>query len=163
MKEKEQLPGWPRGLSRKLAASYIGVSIALFDDMVRDGRMPLPVHINRRVVWDIRLIDRAFERLAGWDVENDPYVAAVEREFPTKRRFGDRLLGREKEADERWMPPEFEQYRGEEWIKKATFYKPGEWEAKIKSAPLGLREKRALGGYFRMKGTPSADIKGAGY
>jgi hypothetical protein len=22
MKEKEQLPGWPRGLSRKLAASY---------------------------------------------------------------------------------------------------------------------------------------------
>jgi predicted DNA-binding transcriptional regulator AlpA len=67
MKEKEQLPGWPRGLSRKLAASYIGVSIALFDDMVRDGRMPLPVHINRRVVWDIRLIDRAFERLAGWD------------------------------------------------------------------------------------------------
>src|ERR1700716_1068647 len=119
MKEKEQLPGWPRGLSRKLAASYIGVSIALFDDMVCDGRMPLPVHINRRVVWDIRLIDRAFERLAGWGVENDPYVAAVEREFPTKRRFGDRFLGREKEADERWMPSEFEQYRGEEWIKKA--------------------------------------------
>jgi predicted DNA-binding transcriptional regulator AlpA len=161
MKEKEQLPGWPRGLSRKLAASYIGVSAGLFDEMVRDGRMPRATHINRRLVWDIRLIDRAFESLSGAD-ESDPYVAAVERALPKERRFGDRLLAGQKAIDEKWCPPEYEKYRGEDWFKTAKFYKEGEWEALIRSRPLGIREKRALEGYFCGKGQSKVEVNGAG-
>jgi predicted DNA-binding transcriptional regulator AlpA len=64
----------PRGLSRIDAARYVGVSPSLFDQMVKDGRMPKPIRINSRVVWDRQQIDEAFERLSGsennpWDVD----------------------------------------------------------------------------------------------
>jgi predicted DNA-binding transcriptional regulator AlpA len=50
----------PRGLSRIDAAGYVGVSPSLFDEMVKDGRMPQPIRINARVVWDVRELDAAF-------------------------------------------------------------------------------------------------------
>jgi predicted DNA-binding transcriptional regulator AlpA len=53
----------PRGLSRAEAAHYIGVSPSLFDQMVRDGRMPAPKSINARKVWDRKRLDEAFEAL----------------------------------------------------------------------------------------------------
>jgi predicted DNA-binding transcriptional regulator AlpA len=53
----------PRGLSRPRAAEYLGISPSLFDDMVRDGRMPRPKRINSRTVWDRRHLDEAFEAL----------------------------------------------------------------------------------------------------
>jgi predicted DNA-binding transcriptional regulator AlpA len=53
----------PRGLSRIEAATYIGVSPSLFDIMVKDGRMPRPIPINSRRVWDRRELDEAFEAL----------------------------------------------------------------------------------------------------
>lgn len=53
-----------RGLSRTEAATYIGVSPALFDDMVADGRMPGSIRINARCVWDLRALDAAFDALA---------------------------------------------------------------------------------------------------
>jgi predicted DNA-binding transcriptional regulator AlpA len=53
----------PRGLSRILAAAYIGVSPSLFDAMVTDGRMPRPIRINSRVVWDRLHLDEAFAAL----------------------------------------------------------------------------------------------------
>jgi hypothetical protein len=51
---------------------YIGVGPTKFDDMVRDGRMPKPIRIDGRVVWDIYDLDPAFDRLKGdsgniWD------------------------------------------------------------------------------------------------
>lgn len=55
----------PRGLSRKEAAAYIGVSPTTFDRLIVEGRMPAPTRIYRRVVWDLRLLDRAWDRLAG--------------------------------------------------------------------------------------------------
>jgi predicted DNA-binding transcriptional regulator AlpA len=57
----------PRGLNRMQAAAYIGVSPALYDEMVKDGRMPKPKQINARIVWDIRAIDMAFDLLPGGD------------------------------------------------------------------------------------------------
>jgi len=42
---------------------YIGVSAAKFDEMVADGRMPGPVRIDARKVWDIRSLDLAFDAL----------------------------------------------------------------------------------------------------
>lgn len=53
----------PRGLSRVEAAQYIGVSPSLFDEMVKDGRMPQPKPINARKVWDRLKLDEAFEAL----------------------------------------------------------------------------------------------------
>jgi len=57
----------PRGLSRVEAAQYIGVSPSLFDEMVRDGRMPKPKPINARKVWDRLRLDQAFEALPDVD------------------------------------------------------------------------------------------------
>jgi predicted DNA-binding transcriptional regulator AlpA len=67
----------PRGLSRTEAASYIGVSPSLFDQMLKDGRMPAPKAINGRVVWDRYRLDEAFEALPDkgdrnpWDEDQD--------------------------------------------------------------------------------------------
>jgi predicted DNA-binding transcriptional regulator AlpA len=54
----------PRGLSRVQSAAYIGVSPTLFDEMVNDGRMPQPVRINSRVLWDRLQLDAAFAELS---------------------------------------------------------------------------------------------------
>jgi len=53
-----------RGLSRDEAAMYIGISATKFDEMVIDGRMPVPVKIDTRSVWDIRSLDLAFVALS---------------------------------------------------------------------------------------------------
>lgn len=55
----------PRGLSRTEAAAYICVSPSMFDMMVKDGRMPRPKTVNSRTIWDIRQVDKAFDRLPG--------------------------------------------------------------------------------------------------
>src|SRR5262252_2990104 len=47
----------PRGLSRSEAAAYLGISASLFDELVKDGRMPPPKRINSRTVWDRKRLD----------------------------------------------------------------------------------------------------------
>ncbi|TIW11982.1 MAG: hypothetical protein E5V66_11065 [Mesorhizobium sp.] len=66
----------PRGLSRVETAAYIGVSPSLFDEMVKDGRMPRPRRINSRTVWDRHQVDWSFDALpdensddTDWSVE----------------------------------------------------------------------------------------------
>jgi hypothetical protein len=46
---------------------YIGVSPSKFDELVADGRMPKPVKIDGRRVWDIRQLDLAFDALSRED------------------------------------------------------------------------------------------------
>jgi predicted DNA-binding transcriptional regulator AlpA len=53
----------PRGLSRAESAAYIGVSPSLFDELVKDGRMPAPKRINSRTVWDRKKLDVAFDAI----------------------------------------------------------------------------------------------------
>lgn len=53
----------PRGLSRVQSAAYIGISVRLFDELVKDGRMPQPIRINSRVLWDRLQLDAAFAAL----------------------------------------------------------------------------------------------------
>jgi predicted DNA-binding transcriptional regulator AlpA len=60
----------PRGLSRTESAAYIGVSPSLFDELVKDGRMPRPKRINSRTIWDRRKLDAAFEAIL--DEESRP-------------------------------------------------------------------------------------------
>jgi predicted DNA-binding transcriptional regulator AlpA len=53
-----------RGLSRDEAAMYVGISPAKFDQLVADGRMPGPVQIDARKIWDIRSLDLAFDDIS---------------------------------------------------------------------------------------------------
>lgn len=72
------IPVAPRGLSRVQAAAYVGVSPSLFDELVKDGRMPRPKRINSRTVWDRIRLDEAFEAILDdesrtanpWDEED---------------------------------------------------------------------------------------------
>lgn len=63
----------PRGLSRYEAAAYVGVSVPLYDEMVNDGRMPVPKMINSRLVWDRLKVDAAFGALPDRGGEADPW------------------------------------------------------------------------------------------
>jgi predicted DNA-binding transcriptional regulator AlpA len=68
----------PRCLSREEAADYIGgLSPTFFDQLVADGRMPQPIRINSRRVWDRRQLDQAIDVLrgAGGDGTDDWKVA----------------------------------------------------------------------------------------
>ena len=46
---------------------YIGISAGKFDEMVADGRMPGPLKIDTRKLWDIRSLDLAFDALPRED------------------------------------------------------------------------------------------------
>lgn len=58
-------PRWPRGLNRKLAAGYSGVSLSIWDKLVASGEMPQPKKVYGRIIWDKLAIDRSFELLDG--------------------------------------------------------------------------------------------------
>jgi predicted DNA-binding transcriptional regulator AlpA len=59
-----------RGLSRDEAAMYIGISPGKFDELVADRKMPEPVRIGGRKIWDIRRLDVAFDALSMDDPPN---------------------------------------------------------------------------------------------
>jgi len=63
----------PRGLSRVQSAAYIGVSVWLFDELVKDGRMPKPIRINARILWDRFQLDDAFAALSDVEKGGDPW------------------------------------------------------------------------------------------
>lgn len=50
-------------MTREEAARYVGIGVTLFDEMVKDGRMPRAVKMNARVVWDRIQLDAAFTAL----------------------------------------------------------------------------------------------------
>ena len=66
----------PRGLSRVQAAAYVGIKPTLFDEMVKDHRMPAPKRFNSKTVWDRLALDEHFSALPcdddanPWDGEN---------------------------------------------------------------------------------------------
>lgn len=53
----------PRGMSREVAARYIGVGTSKFDELVADRRMPKPRRIDGRTIWDRVELDIAFTDL----------------------------------------------------------------------------------------------------
>lgn len=64
----------PIGLSREVAAAFIDVSPAKFDEMVKDGRMPKPKHIDARRVWSRVSVERAFEALPGGEDDELEFI-----------------------------------------------------------------------------------------
>lgn len=65
---------WPRGLRKDQAATYVGVGVTLFDDMVREGSMPAPKRVRSRVIWDRLALDAAFDDLPGGGNDNEDDV-----------------------------------------------------------------------------------------
>lgn len=63
-------PCAPRGLKREEAARYVGISASKFDEMVKDGRMPIPKEIDACRVWDRLALDAAFEALPDREAAN---------------------------------------------------------------------------------------------
>ena len=53
----------PRGLDRTDSATYVGSSPGHFDKQVDDKIMPQPKLLGDKLVWDIRELDEAFDRL----------------------------------------------------------------------------------------------------
>jgi hypothetical protein len=53
----------PRGLSRKQASEYIGVSPSHFDKLVADRIIPPAKRLAGRTVWDLKQLDKAFDAL----------------------------------------------------------------------------------------------------
>lgn len=70
MSERNSIPYPPRGLSREEAAHYIGVGATTFDGLVQDGRMPKPMRLGKRVIWDRLKIEAAFADLDEGSREN---------------------------------------------------------------------------------------------
>lgn len=68
--EVDQFRYAPRGLSRIDACRYLGLTLQLFDDMVKDGRMPPPKVADRRLIWDRVALDVAFASLPDQEVDN---------------------------------------------------------------------------------------------
>jgi predicted DNA-binding transcriptional regulator AlpA len=73
MTDRKGLAFPPIGLCREDAALYIGVGPTKWDEMVADGRMPKPIHIDRRVVWDRLKIEAAFRDL-GQEAPQENYL-----------------------------------------------------------------------------------------
>jgi hypothetical protein len=67
-----------RGLSRVEGAAYLGISPSKFDQMRADGRVGPPKQIDGRKVFDVRMLDEAFDALPddGHD-KNDEWHAVM--------------------------------------------------------------------------------------
>jgi predicted DNA-binding transcriptional regulator AlpA len=64
----------PRLIKREAAAAYVSVSPTIFDQMVKEGRMPPPKRLGiRRIAWDLRDLDAAVDQLPvqGGGIEVD--------------------------------------------------------------------------------------------
>ena len=83
MKSLTLTPSDKLGLSRIEAAEYVGVSTGLFDELVKDGRMPKPKAINARRVWSRPQLEKAFASLPEEgqgresDAEDNPWGGSV--------------------------------------------------------------------------------------
>ncbi|HSH41630.1 MAG TPA: hypothetical protein VK973_05830 [Arenicellales bacterium] len=55
------------------AAAYVGVSPTLFDQLVREGRMPGPKRLGARTVWDRRALDLAFAAIPDGGSDGNPW------------------------------------------------------------------------------------------
>lgn len=73
MTERTGLSYPPRGLCREDAALYIGVGTTTFDKLVGEGRMPKPIRLGKRTIWDRLKLEAAF---ADLDEDRENYFDA---------------------------------------------------------------------------------------
>ncbi len=59
---RENLPHWPRLLSRDLAAAYVGLSVNALEQRI-GAPWPAPIRVGRRKLYDRDALDRAVDAL----------------------------------------------------------------------------------------------------
>ena len=69
---------WPRGLSRRLAAAYRGVSVNKWMAEVKQGLWPKPETSGGRQIWDRLAIDEAWDRRGETEGDPDPLMEALD-------------------------------------------------------------------------------------
>src|SRR6478736_341934 len=74
----------PRGLNRFQSAAYVGVGVTKFNEMVKDGRMPPPKHVDDRVIWDRHQLDQSFEALDADDNNNTDETAKAKQDWENR-------------------------------------------------------------------------------
>mgnify|MGYP001291320141 CR=1 FL=1 len=62
----------PRGLKRKYAAAYLGVSASTFDQMRKDGTVAKPKKYGDNKLFDRHDLDDAYEKLPEWEESKKP-------------------------------------------------------------------------------------------
>lgn len=69
----------PIGMSLDEAARHINVGVTTFQAMVDDGRMPKPVKVGRRLIWNRYRVNAAFTALedAAADAADDDWTTAA--------------------------------------------------------------------------------------
>jgi predicted DNA-binding transcriptional regulator AlpA len=117
-RERDRAVITPRGLSRVLAAEYIGVSTSFFDQLVAEGKMPRPKHVGSRRIWDRWAVDNAFEDLGMqemspleiWKANEAAETTAKPSHFflMTEEQYRDEILSRK--MDKRGRHPMRELY-----------------------------------------------------
>ncbi len=80
----QHFPAWPRYLSVRQAAAYVGVSSFTFREEVNNGKWPPPLRRGKargRLTWDKKLIDKYADRNSAIDDEalpsDDEYEKAI--------------------------------------------------------------------------------------
>ncbi len=75
------LPNWPRLMNSELAGKYVGWSKSGF--LSRVGKTwPEPIREGGKVLWDIRELDEAVDRLRGsGESLADPIMEDIERGY----------------------------------------------------------------------------------
>jgi predicted DNA-binding transcriptional regulator AlpA len=63
----------PLGLRREAAAAFVCMSPSKFDQLVADGRMPKPKHIDGIVQWPVERLKEAYNALPDDSTESDWY------------------------------------------------------------------------------------------
>lgn len=63
-------------MSREEAARYIGVGTTTFDRLINEGKMPRPLRVGKRVLWDRLKLEAAFSDL---DEDRENYFDAALR------------------------------------------------------------------------------------
>lgn len=69
---RPQSPRWPFGMSRAVAAEYVGFSAGHFDKMVAEGRMPAPRREGSRLVWLRDELEASLRALPSGNGEEGP-------------------------------------------------------------------------------------------
>lgn len=64
-------PPVPRLLGLDYAATYLGVSVRTFEKLWKDGQIPEPQRIGRRLLWDRRMLDRHVDEISGFESEHE--------------------------------------------------------------------------------------------
>ena len=60
-------------MDRHEAATYIGVSVPVFDRMVAEGTLPEPAELGGEAIWDLVKLDKAFDTLTGSTQQRNPW------------------------------------------------------------------------------------------